>query len=112
MEANIRLEERRRTSMPSTYAHYRLGQQVINSVPKWKKNIIEKNKEAAIIGFSATPIRFLDNNRDFERVDITELLPESLRKDTAKKGYITLYPNADGTDGFFSAKVKRVKSSD
>ena len=31
--------------MPSTYAHYRLGQQVINSVPKWKKNIIEKNKE-------------------------------------------------------------------
>lgn len=28
------------------------------------KKIIETNKEAAIIGFSATPIRFLDNNRD------------------------------------------------
>ena len=40
--------------MPSTYAHYRLGQQVINSVPKWKKNIIEKNKELFNIGLHGT----------------------------------------------------------
>lgn len=67
---------------------------------------IEKDENEAVIE------RFLDNNRDFERVDITELLPEKLRKETARKGYITLYPNVDGTDGFFIAKVKRVKSSD
>ena len=44
--------------MPSTYAHYRLGQQVINSVPKWKKNIIEKNKELFNIGLHGPDILF------------------------------------------------------
>lgn len=34
------------------------------------KKIIDKNKETSIVGFSATPIRFLDNNRDM----IEELL--------------------------------------
>lgn len=44
--------------MPSTYAHYRMGQQIVNSVPKWKKNIIEKNKELFNIGLHGPDILF------------------------------------------------------
>ena len=52
--------------------------------------------------------KFLNTHPEFNAVDITELLPEKLRKDTAKKGYITLYPGIDKTDGFFIAKIKKV----
>ena len=44
--------------MPSTYAHYRMGQQIINSVPQWKKNMIEKNKELFDIGLHGPDILF------------------------------------------------------
>lgn len=52
---------------------------------------------------------FLENNKNFEAADICEYLPEKLRHDTAKKGYITFYPNKDGIDGFFIAKTKRCR---
>lgn len=44
--------------MPSTYAHYRMGQQIVNRVPKWKKNLIEKNKELFDIGLHGPDILF------------------------------------------------------
>ena len=47
--------------------------------------------------------------KNFEAVDITEYLPEELRHETAKNGYVTFYPNVDGIDGFFIAKMKRCK---
>lgn len=50
---------------------------------------------------------FLKQNPDFERVDITQLLPEQLRKDTCKNGYVTFYPNTDGIDGFFISKLRK-----
>ncbi len=53
--------------------------------------------------------RFLKENKGYEAVDITELLPENLRKPEAKSGYITFYPNIDGIDGFFISKIKRVQ---
>lgn len=46
---------------------------------------------------------FLEKNKDFELSPIE--LPEKLQREN--KGYITLYPNIDGTDGFFIAKIKR-----
>ncbi len=52
---------------------------------------------------------FLVENKNFEIVDITELLPQELRHETAKDGYVTFYPNVDSIDGFFIAKVKRCK---
>ena len=53
--------------------------------------------------------RFLKENENFEAVDITNLLPQQLRHDTSKDGYITFYPNVDNIDGFFIAKIKRCK---
>lgn len=50
---------------------------------------------------------------EFERADITTLLPEMLVKrdpelpGQAKNGMITLYPDKHGCDGFFIAKLRR-----
>lgn len=50
-------------------------------------------------------MRFLEENDEFEFTRIN--LPGKL--DRENNGYITLYPNIDGTDGFFIAKIKRKK---
>lgn len=52
---------------------------------------------------------FLEENKNFEVVDITNLLPQKLRHKTTKDGYVTFYPNVDFIDGFFIAKMKRCK---
>lgn len=49
--------------------------------------------------------RFLEENKDFEFVKIQ--IPGPLMREN--NGYITLYPNKDGTDGFFISKIKRVR---
>lgn len=49
----------------------------------------------------------LSEHPELEMVDITCLLPEKFRKPTAKKGYITLFPHIDGTDGFFICKIRK-----
>ena len=48
-------------------------------------------------------MRFLEENKDFELSRVE--LPGKLGREN--KGYITLYPNIDGTDGFFICKIKR-----
>ena len=50
-------------------------------------------------------MRFLEENEEFELVKIE--LPGKLKREN--NGYITLYPNIDGTDGFFIAKIRRKK---
>ncbi len=51
--------------------------------------------------------RFLSEHHEFTTVDITDVLPDALRKPEAKNGYVTFYPNIDGIDGFFISKIKR-----
>lgn len=51
--------------------------------------------------------RFLHEHPEFEPIDITEDLPEPIRKLTAKDGYVTFYPNIDGIDGFFICKLQK-----
>lgn len=51
--------------------------------------------------------RFLRDNKEFELEDISALLPDGLVKDSAKEGYIQLYPNIDGIDGFFISKMRK-----
>ncbi len=50
---------------------------------------------------------FLKESADFYMEDISELLPEQLKCDTAEKGYIELYPNLHNTDGFFISRLRR-----
>jgi 16S rRNA (cytosine967-C5)-methyltransferase len=52
-------------------------------------------------------VRWFLNNFDYEAVDISLLLPEKIKCDTAKDGYIQLLPGDFGTDGFFIAKFVR-----
>lgn len=52
---------------------------------------------------------FLKYNCNFMPEDITELIPDKLKRDTCSAGYIELYPNTDNIDGFFIARMKRVK---
>ena len=51
----------------------------------------------------------LEKHPELERVDITPMLPEHIKKETAKDGYVTLFPNTDGTDGFFICKLRKKK---
>ena len=48
---------------------------------------------------------FIKNNQNFELQKIE--LPSPLMQENS--GYITLYPNFSGTDGFFIAKIKRCR---
>lgn len=50
---------------------------------------------------------FLSNNQKFQLESIKGEIPESLVCDSAHKGYLELFPNTNGTDGFFIAKMKR-----
>lgn len=50
---------------------------------------------------------FLEEHSDFELVSIEGTVPTGLQKDTVSQGYLQLYPNVDGTDGFFISKLKR-----
>ena len=50
---------------------------------------------------------FLQQNKNFELEDISPFLPSKMKTETAKKGYITLYPHIHHTDGFFIARFRR-----
>jgi 16S rRNA (cytosine967-C5)-methyltransferase len=51
---------------------------------------------------------FLDNNKDFIADDITPYLPPELAA-RASGCALQLYPNRDGIDGFFIARLKRIQ---
>ncbi len=53
---------------------------------------------------------FLSENKDFKLVDFEDLLPGKLRADTAREGYIQLYPNVNRTDGFFISKIVKISN--
>lgn len=50
---------------------------------------------------------FLKSNTDFRMSDISGLLPEELGKYTEEGGMVQLYPNRDGVDGFFVARLQK-----
>ncbi|MDD4088223.1 MAG: 16S rRNA (cytosine(967)-C(5))-methyltransferase RsmB [Tissierellia bacterium] len=50
--------------------------------------------------------RFLNNNKNYVLADISDNIDEYF--ETAKKGYVEIYPHLHGMDGFFIAKIKRI----
>ena len=51
---------------------------------------------------------FLYRNENFKLESICKYLPDDMKKDdTCSKGYIKLFPNTHGLDGFFIAKLLR-----
>ena len=50
---------------------------------------------------------FLKNREDFYLEDISKLLPENLESNTKTKGYVEIFPNIHGIDGFFIARLRR-----
>lgn len=50
---------------------------------------------------------FLQENREFYLDDILPYTPENLKNWVEEKGMLQLYPNRDGTDGFFIARLRR-----
>lgn len=52
---------------------------------------------------------FIAENPEFTAEDIRPFLPDGLKRAEAEKGYIHLYPNTDGTDGFFICRLRRRK---
>jgi len=51
---------------------------------------------------------FLKNNPGFIPCDISTLVPEAIRMDSCKNGYLQLFPNVHGVDGFFISKMIKV----
>lgn len=48
---------------------------------------------------------FLSGHQQFQLEDISGLIPESLISEKAHEGYLELFPNTHGTDGFFIARI-------
>lgn len=78
------------------------------------KNYLKKN---GILVYSTCTIgkeenldiinKFLKENPNFKTVSIKDKINNSENMSTLEKGYIQLYPNIHGTDGFFIAKMQK-----
>lgn len=82
------------------------------------KNALKYVKKGGYIVFSTCTTNKAENienfnwikdNFSYEPVNIEMLLPDMLKKDTAKEGYIQMLQGIDETDGFFISKLKRIK---
>lgn len=94
----------------------------IDCLVKLQKNILETCskyvKKGGYLIYSTCTINdeenidvvnhFLDDHNNFMLTDISDSVPDGLKKDSCKDGYIQVYPNIDGIDGFFVAKIIRM----
>ena len=80
------------------------------------KNAVQYVKHGGTLIYSTCTInpaeneenfRWIVDNFDFEAVNLRDELPENLKIDTAKDGYIQLLPGIHPCDGFFIGKLRR-----
>lgn len=50
-------------------------------------------------------MKFIDENPEFSMVNMEECVENKVNLDTLRNGYIQIFPNIHGTDGFFIAKL-------
>lgn len=55
---------------------------------------------------------FLEKHTGFEKEDISLFVPDKLKSSINKNGFLQLYPNIHGTDGFFIARFKKIKEDE
>lgn len=53
--------------------------------------------------------KFLKENKEFSKLDLSGPIKNKLDMPSLERGYIELYPNIHGTDGFFIAKMKKIR---
>ncbi len=53
--------------------------------------------------------KFLKENTDFSKLDLSGYIKSEVEIPSLQEGYIELYPNIHGTDGFFIAKMKKTR---
>lgn len=99
---------------------YNIKKEDIKSLSEIQKNILKNasryvKKDGYIVYSTCTLTleenenvinEFLKNNSSFELVDCNEYLPSELR---CKTPYIRVFPNIHNMDGFFIAKLKRIR---
>ena len=92
----------------------------IKDLPKIQKNILENASKYVKLGgtliYSTCTIQdnenievvneFLDNNKNFKLIPIDEV---NIDLDNQENGYLKIYPNIHDIDGFFIAKLERVR---
>ena len=101
---------------------YNLEEKVLKELVSLQREILKTAvayvKPGGVLIFSTCTInpkenednyRWLAAQPGFEPEDITSLLPEYLRIETAKEGYIQLLPGIHPCDGFFIGKLRRMK---
>ncbi len=98
---------------------YSKTQEDINALSKIQREILAASfqyvKESGVLVYSTCTIskkenfdniEWFVNNYPFELVDISDYLPEDLKTDTAKCGFVQILPDTN-RDGFFIAKLRR-----
>lgn len=101
---------------------YNLEEKVLEELVSLQREILKAAvayvKPGGVLIFSTCTInpkenednyRWLAVQPGFEPEDITSLLPEYLKIETAKEGYIQLLPGIHPCDGFFIGKLRRMK---
>lgn len=101
---------------------YNLEEKVLEELVSLQREILKTAvayvKPGGVLIFSTCTINPKENEDNyqwlavqpgFEPEDITSLLPEYLKIETAKEGYIQLLPGIHPCDGFFIGKLRRMK---
>lgn len=100
---------------------YNRGIKEVESLAKLQYNILSTVKDYVKTGgfliYSTCTIeaeenilnikRFLKANPEFHLVSIEDKFKDKENLDTLDKGYVQLFPNVHGTDGFFIAKLEK-----
>lgn len=95
----------------------------INDILKLQRDILYNScnyvKPGGVLVYSTCTIleaenygiisKFVKDNSNFILEDITGLIPDKLKRESIKDGYIYIFPEQYGTDGFFIARLRRVE---